>query len=76
MMARSEWQDRCANGEVVGNRCFRGAKFQNPTLDLKLSTVSGLFVGVGWTQAKKTLKLVKLLNNFFVYAIGLGYQRG
>ncbi len=41
----------------------------------KLSIVRGLFVGNGRAQAKKTLKLVKLSNSFFMHAIHVGYQR-
>ena len=52
-----------------------GARYQNPWLDSKLSTVSGLFVRIGGTQAEKTLELVKLPNNFLMHAIDLGYQR-
>ena len=51
------------------------AKYQNSRLESKLSTFSGLFVGIGWTQAKKTLKLVKLANSFLMHAIHVGYQR-
>jgi hypothetical protein len=51
-----------------------GAKFQNPSLDSKPSTV-GLFIGIGVTHPEKTLKLVKLSNNFLMHAIDFGYQR-
>lgn len=57
-----------------GSNPCRGAKFQNPSLDSKPSTV-GLFIGIGVTHPEKTLKLVKLSNNFLMHAIDFGYQR-
>lgn len=52
-----------------------GSKTQALGRDSTLSTFSSLFDGISWTHTKKTLKLVKLPNSFFMYAIYTGYQR-